>query len=49
MLFLAGVAEDADDLVPVAVGVGVQVALGGLYRADMLGPGGPGHAPVHER
>ena len=49
VLLLAGVAEDADDLVAVAVGVGVDVALGGLDGAHVLGPGRPGDALVHQR
>ena len=49
VLLLTRIAEDADDLVAVAVGVGVQVALGGFDRADMLGPAGPGHSLVHQR
>ena len=48
VLLLAGVAEDADDLVPVAVGIGVDIALGGLDGADVLGPGWPGHPAIHE-
>ena len=48
VLLLAGVAEHADDLVAVAVGIGVQVALGRHHRADVLGPAGPGHAALHE-
>ncbi len=49
MRLLACVAEHADDLVPVAVGVGVDVALGGLDCADVLSPGRTGDALVHER
>ncbi len=49
VLLLARVAEHADHLVPVPVGVGVDVALGGLDGAHMLGPGRAGHALVHQR
>ena len=49
MPLLACIAEHADHLVPVAVGVGVDVALGGLDRADVLSPGRTGDALVHER
>ena len=47
VLFLPGVAEDADDLITVAVGVGIDVALGGFDRAHVVGPGRPGHAALH--
>jgi hypothetical protein len=47
VLLLAGVAEHADDLVAVAEGISVHVALGGLDGADVVGPGRPGHAPLH--
>ena len=48
VLLLAGVAEHADDLVAVAVGVGVHVALGRLDGADVVGPGRPGDAALHQ-
>ena len=48
VLLLAGVAEHADHLVAIAVGVGVDVALCGLDGADVLGPGRPGDALVHQ-
>ena len=48
MLLLAGVAEDAHDLVAIAVGVGVQVALGRYDRPDVLGPSRPRDAAVHQ-
>jgi hypothetical protein len=41
--FLPGVAEHADDLVLVAEVVGVDVALGRGYRAQVLRPAGAGH------
>ena len=46
---LAGVAEHADDLVAVAEGIGVDVAVGGRHRAHVLGPAGAGHAALHQR
>jgi hypothetical protein len=49
MLVLSGVAEHAHDLVAVAVGVGVQVALGRDYGADVLSPSRPGDAAFHQR
>ncbi len=49
VLLLAGVAEDADHLVAVAEYIGVEVALGGLDRADVRSPGRPGNAAVHQR
>ena len=49
VLLLPGVAEHADDLVAVAVGVGVHVALGRDDRADVLGPARPGDAALHQR
>ena len=49
VLFLAGVAERAHDLVAVAVGIGVHIAVAGLDGSDVLGPRRPGHALVHQR
>ncbi len=49
VLLLAGVAEHADDLVAVAVGVRVHVARGRHDRAHVLGPSRPGHAALHQR
>ena len=42
------VAEHADDLVLVAQEVGVDVALGGGHRAQVLGPAGAGHAALDQ-
>jgi hypothetical protein len=48
VLLLPGVAEHADDLVAVAEGIGVHVALGRLDGADVIGPSRPGHALLHQ-
>ena len=45
---LAGVAEHADDLVAVPVGVRVHVAVTGGHGADVLGPRRPDHAAFHQ-
>jgi hypothetical protein len=49
VLVPAGIAEDADHLVPVAVRVGVHVALSRRDRADVLGPARARYAALHQR
>ena len=46
--FLARVAEYADHLVPVAVGVRVQVAVSRGHGAEVVRPAGPGDAPFDQ-
>ena len=48
VLFLAGVAEDADHLVAVAVGVGADIAVARGDGAGVLGPARPGHPAFHQ-
>ncbi len=48
MLFLAGIAEDADELVAVTIGIAVDITVAGGHLAEFVGPTGPGHPTLDQ-